>query len=65
MSQNFSLISQNRQGKFRDIMHINARDRPPSKPFCFIIEYTPYIRLIWGDKGECNIRIQHLTYIKL
>ena len=24
-------------------MHINARDIPPSKAFCFIIEYTPYM----------------------
>ena len=24
-------------------MHIHARDETPSKPFCFIIEYTPYI----------------------
>ena len=23
-------------------MHINARDLPPSKAFCFIIEYPPY-----------------------
>ena len=26
-------------------MHINARDMSPSKAFCFIIEYTPYIRI--------------------
>ena len=27
-------------------MHINARDTPPSKAFCFIIEYTPYTSLV-------------------
>ena len=42
-------------------MHINARDIPPSKAFCFITEYTPYqlifsyikyfLRNIWNDKG--------------
>ena len=26
-------------------MHINARDIPPSKAFCFIIEYYPYFTL--------------------
>ena len=24
-------------------MHINARDLPPSKAFCFIIEYPPWV----------------------
>ena len=29
-------------------MHINACDLPPSKAFCFIIEYTPYLEELPG-----------------
>ena len=28
---------------FEENSHINPRDEIPSKAFCFIIEYTPYV----------------------
>ena len=40
-------------------MHINARDLPPSKAFCFIIEYPPYSNVgekcMWAKKFFTNI----------
>ena len=33
-------------------MHINARDRPPSKAFCFIIESPPYKTFDFSPKPD-------------
>ena len=38
-------------------MHINARGETPSKAFCFIIEYTPYIESKPGIGGPLGPRI--------
>ena len=31
-------------------MHVNARDLPPSKAFCFIIEHPPYVGVAMGNR---------------
>ena len=39
-------------------MHTNARDMSPSKPFCFIIEYTPYIKTLLRLQGCKTVRLR-------
>ena len=39
-------------------MHINARDRPPSKAFCFIIEYTPYFKILEFGRNVIKIHFR-------
>ena len=63
------ISKRNRMFYNRKFMHINARDIPPSKAFCFIIEYTPYLRTKNDFSGDlfsgCFITFLQSDYDKL
>ena len=41
-------------------MHINAHDMPPSKPFCFIIEYPPFSILLHTQYSVFEKHVQRI-----